>query len=73
MPFILRGVSLLGITSSGCPTALRHRLWQRLAADLRPRHLEAIVSQIITLDELPGVFSAMLKGESRGRTVVRIQ
>ncbi len=73
MPFILRGVSILGITSSGCPTAWRHQLWQRLATDLRPRHLDAIVTQVVTLEQLPEVFDAMLKGETKGRTVVKIE
>jgi NADPH2:quinone reductase len=73
MPFILRGVSILGITSSGCPTAWRHLLWQRLAADLRPQHLDAIVTQVVTLEQLPRVFDGMLKGETKGRTVVKIE
>ncbi len=72
MPFILRGVSLLGITSSGCPTALRHKLWQRLATDLQPHQLSAIVTEVVDLEDLPRVFAAMLKGEVRGRTVVRM-
>lgn len=72
MPFILRGVCLLGITSAGCPTALRHPLWQRLGSDLRPRHLEAIAATVIGLEDLPRMFQAMLKGEVTGRTVVEI-
>ncbi len=72
MPFILRGVALLGVTSSGCPTDLRRRLWLRLADDLRPRHLDRIVSAVVTLEELPEVFERMLKGRSTGRTLVRI-
>lgn len=72
MPFILRGVSVLGVTSSGCPAALRHRLWQRLASELKPRHLDTIVSAIVALEGLPGVFERMLKGELTGRTVVRL-
>ncbi len=72
MPFILRGVGLLGITSAGCPTALRHRLWRRLAGDLRPRHLQAIAATEIGLEDLPRTFEALLKGEVMGRTVVRI-
>ncbi len=72
MPFILRGVSLLGITSSGCPTELRHRLWKRLATDLAPRHLDKIVSRVAGLEELPDIFTAMLAGKTTGRTVVRI-
>lgn len=72
MPFILRGVSLLGITSAGCPTALRRELWPRLGAELRPRHLERIVTRVVDFGELPEVFEAMLAGRIRGRTVVRI-
>lgn len=72
MPFILRGVSILGVTSSGCPMSLRRRVWARLATDLRPQHLEAIVSRIVTLEELTEVFDEMLKGTVKGRTVVKL-
>ena len=72
MPFILRGVSLLGITSAGCPTALRHEIWDRIANDLRPKHFNKMAVKEITLEDLDGVFNTMLKGESRGRTIVRL-
>jgi NADPH2:quinone reductase len=72
MPFILRGVSLLGITSAHCSMDRRRRLWERLASDLRPAHLEAIVRETIGLDGLPGVFERLLSGQHTGRTVVRI-
>ncbi|MPN50192.1 Acrylyl-CoA reductase AcuI [bioreactor metagenome] len=70
-PFILRGVSLLGIDSGymGFPT--RQRVWDRLASDLKPRRL-AEVTRTITLDELPAAFPAFIEGQVRGRTVVRI-
>lgn len=70
-PFILRGVSLLGVDSGyiGFPT--RQRVWDRLATDLKPRHLAAI-TRTISLDELPGAFDAFIKGQVKGRTVVRI-
>lgn len=70
-PFILRGVSLLGIDSGymGFPT--RQRVWDRLATDLKPRHLAA-VTRTITFDELPGAFDAFIQGTVKGRTVVRI-
>lgn len=70
-PFILRGVSLLGIDSGymGFPT--RQRVWDRLATDLKPLHLAA-VTRTIAFDELPGAFDAFIKGEIKGRTVVRI-
>ncbi len=72
MPFILRGVSLLGITSSGCPTVYRQPLWERLAGDLAPKHLDKIVTNMIGLEDLPETFEKMLAGETKGRTVVAI-
>jgi NADPH2:quinone reductase len=72
MPFILRGVSILGITSSGCPTAYRRPLWERLATDLAPKHLDKIVTNTISLEELPETCKKMLAGETTGRTVVAI-
>ena len=72
MPFILRGVSLLGVTSAGCPTALRHHLWKRLAADLAPGHIDSIVTRIAALDDLPAIFADMLAGKTIGRTVIKI-
>ena len=70
-PFILRGVSLLGVDSGymGFPT--RQRVWERLAADLKPRHL-AEVTRTIGFDALPGAFDAYIAGQVKGRTVVRI-
>ncbi|AMN48433.1 quinone oxidoreductase [Steroidobacter denitrificans] len=72
MPFILRGVSLLGVNSVFTPRALRLAVWQRLASDLRPRHLDRIVTRTIDFEELPGAFRAYLEGSVTGRTVVRI-
>ncbi|MEJ2345911.1 MAG: YhdH/YhfP family quinone oxidoreductase [Gammaproteobacteria bacterium] len=72
IPFILRGVSLLGIYSVEVPPALRQRVWQRLAGDLRPRHLESIVSRVVSLAEVEGVFEPLMQGTMTGRTVVRI-
>jgi NADPH2:quinone reductase len=72
MPFILRGVSLLGINSSATPRAWRIAVWQRIASDLRPRHLERIVTRSIDFEELPQAFPAYLEGRITGRTVVRI-
>ncbi len=72
MPFILRGISLLGITSAGCPPHYRQPLWQRLASDLAPTKLAQIVTNEIALQELPAIFTAMLAGQTTGRTVVKI-
>ncbi|MEZ5542562.1 MAG: YhdH/YhfP family quinone oxidoreductase [Pseudomonadota bacterium] len=72
MPFILRGVSLLGITSANCPPDRRRRIWRRLVTDLRPRHLDRMVAGEVTLDKLPGVFERVLSGSHRGRYLVAI-
>jgi NADPH2:quinone reductase len=72
MPFILRGVCLLGVNASVITPQWRGQLWQRIAGDLRPRHLERIVTRTIAFDELPLAFDAYLKGAVLGRTVVRI-
>ncbi|HSE58756.1 MAG TPA: oxidoreductase [Nitrospiraceae bacterium] len=72
MPFILRGVSLLGVSSANCPMPLRQRIWQRLATDLRPRHLDRIVTATVPLDDVPAVSEKILAGSHRGRTVVKI-
>jgi putative YhdH/YhfP family quinone oxidoreductase len=72
MPFILRGVNLLGVNSSGLPRAARLAVWQRIGGDLRPRHLATIVTRTLDLAELPGAFADYLAGRVCGRTVVRI-
>ena len=72
MPFIIRGVSLLGVASAGTARDIREAVWQQLASDWKPAHLDRICTREVTLHELPGVFSTMLGGGSLGRTVVRI-
>jgi acrylyl-CoA reductase (NADPH) len=72
LPFILRGISLLGINSVYTPRPLRLQVWQRLATDLKPRHLDSIVTSTIDFDQLPQAFDAYLKSSVTGRTVVRI-
>ena len=71
MPFIIRGVSILGVASAGTAYAIRRTLWERLAGMWKPRHLETILTRIATLDELDGVFATMLSGGSFGRTLVQ--
>lgn len=73
MPFIIRGISLLGINSAGCPHEIRSELWQRLATDLHPRNLEDIVDQVVTLEQLPVFFEQMLAGKTHGRILVKIE
>ena len=71
MPFILRGVSLLGIDSVNAPMAVRQKVWQRLASDLKPKHLKAMANTV-EFSNLPGVFDSFLKAQVKGRTVVKI-
>ncbi len=71
MPFILRGVSLLGVDSVNTPMALREKVWRRLGADLKPRRLKSIATTVNFAD-LPGVFEKVMKAQVRGRTVVKI-
>lgn len=72
MPFIIRGVSLLGIASAGTARPTRERIWERLASDWKPDTLETICTRQVDLDGLPGVFDGMLAGGSLGRTLVNI-
>lgn len=71
MPFILRAVSLLGINSTEVPTALREKVWQRLATDLHP-DVDAITNREVALDDLPAVMPDYIDSKVTGRTVVRI-
>jgi len=71
LPFILRGVRLIGVDSAATPMPLRHKVWQRLAGDLKPRHLAEIANTIV-LDDLGSYFEKMLKGDIRGRAVVKL-
>jgi acrylyl-CoA reductase (NADPH) len=72
MPFILRGVSLLGINSVEAPRDLRITVWNRIAADLAPAHLDQIVNREITLADLPQYFPDYIDGKVTGRTIVRL-
>jgi acrylyl-CoA reductase (NADPH) len=72
MPFILRGVALLGINSSATRREWRLAVWQRIATDLKPRHLDRIVTRTIGFEELPAAFAGYVDGRVTGRTVVRI-
>jgi putative YhdH/YhfP family quinone oxidoreductase len=71
-PMILRGVSLLGISSANCPIETRKLIWQRLASDWKPPHLSEIIRTEVPLKEMEPVFENLLNGRSLGRTVVKI-
>jgi acrylyl-CoA reductase (NADPH) len=71
LPFILRGVKLLGIDSVACPIETKREVWRRLATDLKPARLASIAHEI-GFDELPSAFEPLLKGAQQGRVVVRV-
>lgn len=71
LPFLLRGVNLLGIDSVMCPTDRRQKIWPMIAGTLPMEKLDAI-SHTHGFDELPALGKAILKGEVRGRAVVTI-
>jgi NADPH2:quinone reductase len=71
LPFILRGVRLIGVDSGYTPMDLRRKIWQRLGGNLKPRHLQDI-AYTITLEDLPAHFEKTLKSATRGRAVVKI-
>jgi acrylyl-CoA reductase (NADPH) len=73
MPFILRGVNLLGINSSATRREERLVVWGRIASDCAPRHLARIVTRTIDFADLPGAFQAYIDGKVTGRTVVKIR
>lgn len=70
-PFILRGVILAGISSQNLPATRRNDIWQRLAGDWKPQHLEDVVTEI-GLEQAEEFVQKILKGEVAGRTIIRI-
>jgi acrylyl-CoA reductase (NADPH) len=71
LPFILRGVRLIGIDSAATAMPLRQQIWHRLANELHPQHL-GLLAHTIAFEQLPQIFPKMLNGESHGRTVVKV-
>ena len=71
LPFILRGVAMLGMDSVAMPIEERRALWGRIASDLRPNGLGTGVTEV-TLDTLESALDGILAGRARGRWVVRV-
>lgn len=71
MPFILRGVRLLGVDSVMAPIERRRRAWQRLARELDPTKLESMVTEI-SLEQAVEYAQALMQGKVRGRIIVKI-
>ena len=71
LPFLLRGINLLGIDSGTCPTPRRRQAWARLASELPMDKLDTMTSEAV-LAELPDLAKHILKGQVRGRLVVDV-
>ncbi|GAA5416003.1 putative quinone oxidoreductase YhfP [Paraliobacillus ryukyuensis] len=73
-PFILRGVSLLGVDSVYTPMQARKEAWERAASDLKPNEqvMETILNKEVGLDDLSEVLPTLLEGKSLGRIIVRL-
>ena len=71
LPFILRGVALLGMDSVQMPIGRRRKLWALLGDSLRPRHLDSLTSDVDVKD-VAGVLDRIRAGEFSGRAVVRV-
>ncbi|TQV71569.1 acryloyl-CoA reductase [Aliikangiella marina] len=72
-PMILRGVSILGVSSTNCPMPLRKAIWQRMGADLKPNHLQRILTEEVPLKAVSGVFDDLLDRKKHGRIVINCQ
>ena len=72
MPFILRGVNIVGVNSSATEREPRVALWRRIATDLKPRHFDQVITREIEFDELPGAFADYVGNRIHGRTIVRV-
>ena len=72
MPFILRGVSLLGINSLEMPMEVRDKAWERLCSDLKPKDMDVIVKKVIDFNDLPFSFDQYMEASIVGRIVVKI-
>lgn len=71
-PFILRGVSLLGIDSVYCPMDLRAAVWERMASDLKPEQLLTIIDKEVSLTEAPDALKDILQNHIQGRVLVKL-
>ncbi|RWZ58139.1 acryloyl-CoA reductase [Halobacillus fulvus] len=71
-PFILRGISLLGIDSVHCPMDVRKKVWLRLGNDLKIKESFSLMKEVISLEDVPTALEDILKGKTRGRIIVKL-
>ena len=70
-PFILRGVTLVGIDSQNCPMPIRSKIWQKIAGEWKIDRLQALTTEA-TFDELDDKIELMLQGKHVGRTIIKM-
>src|SRR5699024_6121743 len=73
LPFNLRSINLLLIDSVNCPMSVRKSLWSRMSQELKPESLLSNIGEEVTLEELPEALTNILKGGTRGRTIVSLK
>ena len=71
-PFIINGITLLGIDSVNCPVDMRMQVWNKVASDWKLEHLEKITTELPSLEALEERIALILEGKSRGRAIVKI-
>ena len=72
MPFILRGINLLGVNSTTLPNAVKQEVWDDIANNMSPQKIDQIVTKEVTLEELPDQFQAFIEGSIVGRVLVKV-
>lgn len=72
MPFILRAISVLGVSSANCPQHLRQAIWTKLGCSWHPNNIETMLADEISLEQLPHTFEELLNAHSQGRYLVKI-
>ncbi|MGR9047242.1 acrylyl-CoA reductase family protein [Halobacillus faecis] len=71
-PFILRGISLIGVDSVNCPMNVRKKVWHRMANDLKIKEVFDRIKSVHTLKEVPETLEDILQGKTRGRSIVKL-
>ncbi|GLG01683.1 putative quinone oxidoreductase YhfP [Alicyclobacillus hesperidum subsp. aegles] len=71
-PFLRRAITFIGIDSVLCPMSIRAPLWQRIARELKPQKVLEQIVQEISLDQLPQTLERILRGDMRGRAIVKL-
>ena len=71
-PLIMRGVNILGVTSTNYPNSERKKIWQKLSTEYKPTKLKTITKNCINLKEIESFSKYLIKGKSNGRTIIKI-